>query len=179
MTRHQWVEAAALHPGDHLRTPASSAATVIGGLAPAETTGWMWDLTIPGDHDFYVNAVTQSPTVDAVHNHHTELGTTSVLVHNCGFTDEQMQEAIDYATSENKLAHVIDPPKHRFGTLVQAAGGRAEAMIMIVQSLSDGAGLPASGPFQVTRVINGEAVTIRGAVVNGVPKIGTAFIPRK
>jgi hypothetical protein len=31
------------------------------------TTGWMWDLTIPTDHDFYIHAAT-----------------SAVLVHNCG-----------------------------------------------------------------------------------------------
>ena len=88
-----------------------------------------------------------------------------------------MQQAQDYASSADKMAHVIDPAKHNFGNLVQAAGGRTEAMQQIVGSLSDGVGLPESGPFVVTRTIQGEVVTIRGAVVNGVPKIGTAFIP--
>lgn len=63
------------------------------------------------------------------------------------FRGTQMQEAIDYATSESKLEHIIDPPKHGFDSLVQAAGGRKEAMTKIVQSLGDGGGLPASGPF--------------------------------
>jgi hypothetical protein len=75
------------------------------------------------------------------------------------------------------MAHVIDPEKHNLDNLVQAAGGRSEGMQLIVGSLSDGVGLPESGPFEVTRTIQGEVVKIRGAVVNGVPKIGTAFIP--
>jgi len=29
----------------------------------------------------------------------------------------------------------------------------------------------------VTRIIDGSEVVIRGAMVNGIPKIGTAFIP--
>lgn len=50
-------------------------------------------------------------------------------------------------------------------------------MTRIVQKVfGDGAGLPKSGPFEATRTIAGESVTIRGAMVNGVPKIGTAFI---
>jgi hypothetical protein len=93
------------------------------------------------------------------------------------FSEDEMQQEQDYASSPVKMAHVIDPAKHNFGNLVQAAGGRSETMQEIVGSLSDGAGLPESDPFEVTRTIQGEEVTIRGAVVNGVPKIGTAFIP--
>jgi hypothetical protein len=78
VTRHQWIQAAALHPSDHLRTPAGAATTVIGGSTPTETTGWMWDLTIPGDHDFYIDT-TAAP----------------VLVHNCRTITGYRQHARD------------------------------------------------------------------------------------
>ena len=91
-------------------------------------------------------------------------------------TPEQLQQAYDYANTEAKLAHIIDPAKHGFADLIQAAGGRSQAMKLIVDSLGAGQDLPASGPFVVTRVINGAEVTIRGAMVNGIPKVGTAFI---
>ena len=92
-------------------------------------------------------------------------------------TSEQLQQAYDYANTESKLAHIIDPAKHGFADLVQTAGGRSEAMKLIVDSLGAGQDLPASGPFAVTRIIDGSEVVIRGAMVNGIPKIGTAFIP--
>jgi hypothetical protein len=65
-TRHAWVEADRLTPGDQLRsvdgaTVTYTSETVVPGTAD------MWDLTITSDHDFYIH------TVDA--------GT--VLVHNC------------------------------------------------------------------------------------------------
>jgi hypothetical protein len=44
--------------------------TVVGGWVPRQSSGWMWDLTVPGnnDHDFYVQAAL-----------------TPILVHNiCG-----------------------------------------------------------------------------------------------
>lgn len=63
------------------------------------------------------------------------------------------------------------------GDLVSHAAGRPEAMRVLVNSLQDGGGLPAKGPFEVTRAINGQNITIRGAMVKGVPKIGTAFDP--
>ncbi|WP_370377020.1 DNRLRE domain-containing protein [Catenulispora sp. GAS73] len=66
-TRKNWVEAAKLPKGDQLTTDDGSAVTAVGGLTPAKSDGDMWDLTVPGDHDFYVEA-----------------GGTTVLVHNCG-----------------------------------------------------------------------------------------------
>jgi RHS repeat-associated protein len=55
----RWIKAAALKYGTHLRTPSGSGtATVLGGYTPQDHSGWMWDLTVPGnnDHDFYVTA---------------------------------------------------------------------------------------------------------------------------
>jgi Pretoxin HINT domain len=59
----RWAKAASLKYGTHLRTPdGSDTATVTGGWTPAVTTGWMWDLTIPGnnDHDFYIDTTVGS-----------------------------------------------------------------------------------------------------------------------
>jgi len=63
---HQWIAAAKLKKGEQLKTADGTLATAAGGYTPRITTGWMWDLTIPTDHDFYID---------------TELA--SVLVHNC------------------------------------------------------------------------------------------------
>jgi large repetitive protein len=64
-TARRWVKAAALKYGTHLRTPSSGTATALGGYAPKDRSGWMWDLTIPGNHDFYIQAAT---TAILVHN---------------------------------------------------------------------------------------------------------------
>jgi hypothetical protein len=64
---HRWTKAAALKYGTHLTTPTGTTATALGGHNAHTRTGWMWDLTIPGDHDFYVVA-----------------GITATLAHNCG-----------------------------------------------------------------------------------------------
>jgi len=69
-TTHRWVKAGTLRYGTHLRTPNGGTATVLGGQASRHRSGWMWDLTIPGDHDFYIQAAT-----------------TAILVHNCGPQD--------------------------------------------------------------------------------------------
>ena len=72
----QWVPAAKLGKGEYLLSLNGRDATVMGGRAPPVTTGWMWDLTVPGnnDHDFYV-----APTGNG-----STSGTAPVLVHNCG-----------------------------------------------------------------------------------------------
>jgi hypothetical protein len=70
-TTGRWVKAGALRYGTRLRTPAGGTATALGGHAPRHRSGWMWDLTIPGNHDFYI-ATTAAPVL--VHNCPTNLG---------------------------------------------------------------------------------------------------------
>lgn len=77
------------------------------------------------------------------------------------------------ALRPDKLAHIFDP-KHNFGPLVKIYGSETGAMERIVRSL-DGAALPSSGLFEVTTQVGGQSVVIRGAVVDGVPRVGTAF----
>jgi RHS repeat-associated protein len=74
----RWIKAAALRHGTHLRTPGGSTATVVGGWIPQQRDGWMWDLTIPGDHDFYVEAVQRSG--DSMYR---AAEPVALLVHNC------------------------------------------------------------------------------------------------
>lgn len=81
------------------------------------------------------------------------------------------QEAFDWANRADKLEHIF-AAKHKFGGLVQLYGSEENVLRAMVASLGE---LP-EGRFVVQRMIGGEMVTIRGAVVNGVPKIGTAFI---
>ena len=61
----QWVPAGKLKKGDHLQTADGVTAVADGGITPKQYDGWMWDLTIPGDHDFYIQATT---TAILVHN---------------------------------------------------------------------------------------------------------------
>jgi hypothetical protein len=64
-TTHTWTEAAKIHTGDHLRTADGTIALAAGGTTPESSSGWMWDLTISNDHDFYVVA---NDTTVLVHN---------------------------------------------------------------------------------------------------------------
>jgi Pretoxin HINT domain len=76
-TTGRWTKAASLTYGDYLRTSDGTIATAAGGFVPANADGWMWDLTIARDHDFYIN-----------------VAATGVLVHNCPDDLEQIQEHV-------------------------------------------------------------------------------------
>ena len=73
----RWVKAGALTHGAHLRTPGGTTATVVTGWTPKTSTGWMWDLTVTPDHDFYIKTAT-----------------ADVLVHNdsCPLTNKQAED---------------------------------------------------------------------------------------
>ncbi|MCT2586648.1 WXG100-like domain-containing protein [Actinophytocola gossypii] len=88
-------------------------------------------------------------------------------------TPKQLDDAITYAKRPAKLDHVF-VPKHKLDAFVQQSGGREAAMERIMRSLDPP---PGPGIFEVQRDIGGHLITIRGFVVDGVPKIGTAFIP--
>ncbi|CAM5270990.1 hypothetical protein GCM10010345_60180 [Streptomyces canarius] len=94
-------------------------------------------------------------------------------------TQEALDKAFEMDNTPRKLEHVIDPPKHGFEEIVKNSGGRSEAFRRIVNSLGESDDLPESGGFVVDRTIDGETVTIRGAMVNGIPRVGTAFIQDK
>ena len=74
----QWIPASHLKKGEHLKTPEGQVAVAVGGSAPADHDGWMWDLTIQDDHDFYVEPAVALPPSRA------GPATVAVLVHNCG-----------------------------------------------------------------------------------------------
>lgn len=84
------------------------------------------------------------------------------------------QSALDYATTSSKLDHIF-AAKHNFDPLVQQYGSR-EAVVQ--QFLTGLKGLtPGSGTFEQQIVVGSQKVIVRGAVVNGVTKIGTAYTP--
>lgn len=76
----------------------------------------------------------------------------------------------------NKINHIFGKAAHNLGGLVQQYGSRAAAYAALekattAQVLSKGL----TGQFEEVVNVGGTNVTVRGAVVNGVVKIGTAF----
>ena len=169
VTDQQFERADHLTPGEEVLTATGTTATIDGLDVANSRYAPAHNLTITELHTYYVLA-----------------GNTATLVHNCG---EATNTAADVARPlsqveartltdalrPDKLSHVFDP-KHNFGPLVETHGSEAGAMEQIVRSL-DGAGLPSSGIFGVTTQVGGQSVVVRGAVVDGVARIGTAFTP--
>ena len=119
-TRHAWVEAAKLPKGDELTTADGSTATVLGGATPAVSSGDMWDITVPGDHDFYVLA-----------------GSAPVLVHNCD-PAAIAARAKDIADSvHSKIEWWVARVKLR-STAVTAAQREDGSIVYIVTGSGDG-----------------------------------------
>ncbi|MCE7001204.1 hypothetical protein LZG04_41250 [Saccharothrix sp. S26] len=89
-------------------------------------------------------------------------------------TSRQLDDALAYAKRPQALDHVF-VPKHKLDAFLRESGSREAAMERIIRSLDPPP--VATGKFEVQRDIGGHLITIRGFVHNGVPKIGTAFIP--
>ncbi|MET9557351.1 polymorphic toxin-type HINT domain-containing protein [Streptomyces sp. NPDC006645] len=167
--QRRWADAGDIEAGDHLRTPSGTSleVTAVARRTERQTTH---DLTVSGIHTYYVY-----------------VGSAPVLVHNQDIceplTRKQLDEAYEANNTEKVLDHVFNKEDHGFQDLVRNSGGREGAMKKIVDSLGDGpmtqkpGGRP--GEFELDRVIDGETVTIRGRMVNGVVRISTAFIPAK
>jgi hypothetical protein len=78
----------------------------------------------------------------------------------------------------NKLNHIFGQAEHNLGKLVSEFGSRESAFKAIEQATQAAVknrGL--QGVFETIVKVGTETITVRGTVVNGVVKIGTAFKP--
>jgi hypothetical protein len=82
------------------------------------------------------------------------------------------------AVDPNKLRHVFGASRHRLGPLIEVFGSE-ESAFLAVESAAQAAvrAQQLSGVFEVTVSIGQQNVVVRGAVVEGVARIGTFFIP--
>jgi RHS repeat-associated protein len=78
-------------------------------------------------------------------------------------------------STSNDIKHILQA-KHKLDLLLPKTGGGLNIIRRLYLSLGKSGKLPSTGKFEITVNIYGYDVTIRGAVVNGVPRIGTAFI---
>ena len=91
------------------------------------------------------------------------------------FSNSTIDDAVTYAMN-NKVTHVFGKAAHNLDPLVEKLGGQ-ENTFRAVLNAANGK-LPSSGIFSnISLNVGGYNVMIRGSVVNGVPKIGTMFIP--
>ena len=80
------------------------------------------------------------------------------------------------AVLANKLHHIFGKPQHNLDALVKQYGSEEAAYEAIAEAAGK-ATAGSTGIFEVTVNVGGEAITVRGAVVAGIVKIGTAFKP--
>src|ERR1700676_4292093 len=75
----------------------------------------------------------------------------------------------------NKLNYIFGNPVHKLDPVVQQFGSQQGAYRAIEQAVANKLG---TGTGTYTTIVNvgGTNVTVTGAYVNGVPRIGTAFI---
>jgi hypothetical protein len=99
-------------------------------------------------------------------------GGTKVLAQ---FSGSTIDEGVAYAM-KNKVTHIFGKAEHNLNPLVTKLGGQENTFRAVLNGLNGK--LPASGVFNNISVnVAGYNVMVRGSVVNGVPKIGTMFIP--
>ena len=95
----------------------------------------------------------------------------------------QVQAARNALALINKAAHIFgaSTARHNLGGLLAAYSGNGVAAVSAVEAATvetlAAAGGATSGTFVTQVTVAGFRVTVRGAFVNGVPRIGTAFIP--
>ena len=76
----------------------------------------------------------------------------------------------------NKVHHIFADAGHNLGDLVEKYGSPAEAYVALERATTAQiAAKGLTGKFEEVINVGGTNVTVRGAVVNGVVKIGTAF----
>ncbi|MBZ9864248.1 hypothetical protein LB515_02555 [Mesorhizobium sp. CA15] len=88
------------------------------------------------------------------------------------------EKGITAAIDANRLHHIFGDVGHNLGPLVQQLGSE-EAAFTAIKSATETAVKARSltGVFETIVDVAGAQITVRGAVVEGAVKIGTAFIP--
>ena len=80
------------------------------------------------------------------------------------------------SVNPNDLQHIFGQPKHRLGGLVEAFGSKENVFTELLQATKQ-ATQGTTGRFETIVRIGGADVTVRGAIVKGQVRIGTAFVP--
>jgi len=92
-----------------------------------------------------------------------------------GLFTEAESSGLQASLDPNKLSHIFGKAQHGLDQLVEHYGSQEAVVEQMYRGLQGV--IPETGRFTVTRIIGGQSVVIDGAVVNGVPRIGTAYIP--
>jgi uncharacterized protein RhaS with RHS repeats len=84
------------------------------------------------------------------------------------------------AANANKLNHIFGKAEHGLSGLVQEFGGASKALNGIQQAINAHvADNKITGRFEQVVKVGSEMVTVRGNVIDGAVKIGTAFVAKE
>lgn len=78
--------------------------------------------------------------------------------------------------SSDKIGHIFGNAEHNLGPLAQQLGGQTNTVRAVLNAANGS--LPASGNFVTQVMVQGVNVEVRGAVVDGVIRVGTMFVPK-
>ena len=153
-----WTEAKNLEKGDRLEGKARHV-EVVSTLLRKVPPQWVFNLETWPDHTFRV-------------------GKEDVLVHN-GNCVTPPGAAENINSLANRLNHIFGKAQHNLGPLLQQFSGSQEAAFDALKTATEVAvnAKSLTGVFETVVQVGGLQVTVRGAVVSGAIKIGTAFIP--
>jgi hypothetical protein len=84
-------------------------------------------------------------------------------------------DTLKAALKPNTLRHVFGKAQHGLDPLVKQLGSEEKVMTEVVKGLTK-IKLPQAGLFEEPVLIAGRTVTVRGAVVDGIPRLSTMFI---
>ena len=91
------------------------------------------------------------------------------------FSNSTIERAVQ-KMMRNKIDRHIFVPKHKLENVVNTLGGKENTIRQALIELNGK--LPVSGKFEATIELGGSQVTVRGYVVDGLPDIGTMFVPK-
>ena len=139
---------------------------VANGRVTKHHNGWMWDLTITNDHDFYVLAASAQQADSGQRPYYVKTASIPVLVHNCGGT--VAGHSTKCACGSGGIPRII---RNQFGR----AGGIAHQAVIdqVEQDLQDQGfatqrEFPFSTPggFKTTRAVDIAAFDSEGDLVS-------------
>jgi hypothetical protein len=147
----QYIPMVDLKPDMALLTDDRSEARVV-KLEPLDDSMVMYNLTIEHVHNYFIYPDENSP---------------GVLVHNI--------------CDPNKLNHIFGKAEHNLDPFLDAFGGNQEKAFTALESeFSNVAGNYTTQQLNqgIKIIVNDFEITVRGTIVDGIPQIGTAFIPK-
>ena len=93
------------------------------------------------------------------------------------FSNSTIERAVqNMMRNKDKIDFHIFVPKHKLENVVNTLGGKENTIRQALIELNGK--LPVSGKFEATIELGGSQVTVRGYVVDGLPDIGTMFVPK-